>query len=139
VLKRVPLYIFPLYLAAADYIVREFMTETAPLSVVGPSIVAAGMVLLFPVLIPRSPAYHLPPRVQAALEQRNLAIYSVADQHVTFAAWICLFILAGVWIYTIYLAHENPPVQWHIFPVTLLVGSGSYLIGVLFTELKGLP
>jgi hypothetical protein len=138
------LYIFPIYLALAEYLVREFLfvhsdgVAPAPLSIVGPSIVAAGMALLFPVLVPKPPLYRLSARAQAELEQRNLAIYSVADQHVTFAAWICLVIWAGVWIVTLYVAHENPPpVLWQVVPVTMLVGGGAYATGILLTELKG--
>jgi hypothetical protein len=115
VLKRVPLYLFPIYLSVAEYLVREFLIAeparagTAPFSIVGPSIVAAGIALLFPVVVPKRQTYQLPPRAQAALNERSLAIYSVADQRVTSAAWIVLVILAGLWVATLYIAQKNPP------------------------------
>jgi hypothetical protein len=144
VLRRVALYIFPVYPAVAEYLVREYLIHDldrvapAPVSIVGPSIVAAAMVLLFPALVPKPLGYRLPLGAQTELEQRNLGIYSVADLSITFAAWIVLFILAGVWILTLYLAHKNPLVLWHVVPVTMLIGGGAYLTGILLTELKGI-
>jgi hypothetical protein len=47
ILKRVPLYIFPLYLAFAEYFVQEFLIHAldgsapASIGIVGPSIAAA--------------------------------------------------------------------------------------------------
>ena len=143
-LKRVPLYLFPIYLSVAEYLVREFLIAapvnagTAPFSIVGPSIVAAGMALLFPVVIPKHTTYQLPPRAQAALNQHNLAIYSVSDQRVVSAAWIVLVILAGVWIATLYIAQKNPPLAWwNVIPVTLVIGGFAYITGIIMTEMEG--
>lgn len=145
-LKRVPLYLFPIYLSVAEYLVREFLiaepTKAAapPFAIVGPSIVAAGIALLFPVVIPKPPQYQLPPRAQAALNQRNLVIYSVADQRVTSVAWILLVILAGVWVATLYIAQRDPPLEWwNLIPVPLAMGGIAYIAGIILTELKGVP
>jgi hypothetical protein len=143
VLKRVPIYFFPIYLSVAEYLVREFLiVEPAkggavPVSIVGPSIVAAGIALLFPVVVPRSSPYQVSARVQAALDQRRLAIYSVADQHVSTAAWIALVIMAGVWVATLYIAQKDKPLEWKLIPVTLIIGGVSYIVGIILTELKG--
>ena len=145
-LKRVPLYLFPIYLSVAEYLVREFLIAeparagTAPFSIVGPSIVAAGIALLFPVVVPKRQTYQLPPRAQAALNERSLAIYSVADQRVTSAAWIVLVILTGLWVATLYIAQKNPPLAWwDIIPVPLVMGGIAYIVGMILTELNGVP
>jgi hypothetical protein len=124
--------------------VREFLiaepakSGTASFSIVGPSIVAAGIALLFPVVVPKPPTYQLPPRAQAALNEHNLAIYSVADQRVTSAAWIVLVMFTGMWVATLYIAQKSPPlVWWDVIPVTLVMGGIAYIVGVIFTELKG--
>jgi hypothetical protein len=146
-LKRVPLYFFPIYLCIAEYCLREFLVAEpvkarapAPWSIFGPSIAAAGIALLFPVVVPRPPTYQLPPRAQAALNQRNLAIYSISDQRVTTTAWIVLVILTGVWAATLYIAQKNPPIEWwSLIPVTLVIGGIAYIAGIILTELKGIP
>jgi hypothetical protein len=146
VLKSVALYFFPIYLCVAEYLLREFLIAEpmkaglAPWSIIGPSIAAAGIALLFPVVVPKPPIYQLPPRAQAALNQRNLAIYSIADQRVITAAWIVLVILAGVWVATLYIAQKNPPIEWwNLIPVTLVMGGSVYIAGIILTELKGIP
>jgi hypothetical protein len=144
-LRRVPLYLFPIYLSVTEYLVSDFLiteptnTRITPLSVVGPSIVAAGIALLFPVIVPKSPSFPVTARVQAQLDQRNLAIYSIADQRVTFAGWITLVIMLGVWAATLYISHRTPPVEWRFVPVTLIMGAVSYIVGIFLTELKGIP
>lgn len=145
-LKRVPLYFFPIYVCVAEYLLREFLIAKpakailAPWSIVGPSIAAAGIALLFPVVVPKPPTYQLPPRALVALNQRNLGIYSIADQRVTTAAWIVLVILAGVWVATLYIAQKNPPIEWwNLIPVTLVLGGIAYIAGIILTELKGIP
>jgi hypothetical protein len=143
-LKRVPLYVFPAYLAVTEYFVDQFLVRSpgsdtiAPISIVGPTIVAAGMVLLFPILIPKPPDFQLSASVQAVLKKNNLVVHTTTSQNIMLAAWIFLFLSASAWVYTLYVSNKQELVTWHTIPITMLVGGIVYMIGIIFTELRGI-
>jgi len=91
----------------AEYLLREFLIAKpakailAPWSIVGPSIAAAGIALLFPVVVPKPPTYQLPPRALVAqknppIEWWNLIPVTLVLGGIAYIAGIILTELKGI-------------------------------------------
>lgn len=127
-LKRIVLYGFPLYIVFAEVLVNHFLLNPPKEATnIGSSMAVAGISLLFPVLVPRQR------RITLADGE---VVTVILDYTLVQTAWIFLFLLAGIWIYCLYVSNlQSPPVWWTV-PAPLAIGAATYIIGVVFTELK---
>ena len=127
-LKRIVLYGFPLYIAFAEILVSHFLLNPPrEAGNIGPSIAVAGISLLFPVLVPRQREVDLATGGTATV---------VVDYGLVQTAWIFLFVLAGIWIYCLYLANQPRPPIWEGTSAPIAIGVVTYILGVVFAELK---
>lgn len=127
-LKRIVLYGFPLYIAFAEVLVSHFLLNPPRAAGdIGPSIAVAGISLLFPVLVPT--------QRQVVLEDGS-PLTVIVDYNLVQTAWIFLFVLARIWIYCLYLANQAAPPVWLATPAPIAIGGTTYVIGIVFGELK---
>ena len=127
-LKRIILYLFPLYITGAEAFVSHYLlSPPKDASNIGSSIAVAGLSLLFPVLVPRR---------QAAVLQDGSPATIFLDIGLVQTAWIFLVGLASLWIYCLYLANQSPPPSWYGAPSPMIIGGATFVIGVVFTEIK---
>jgi hypothetical protein len=127
-LKRVVLIGLPIYIVGAEVFVNYVLLGSSDeFKHLGPSVAVAGISLLVPVLVPK--------RGEVSLQNGQVATI-VLDADLVQAAWLVLIVLAGFWIYCLYLAHQtDPPTLWSV-PAPTAIGAGTYLVGWVFTELK---
>jgi hypothetical protein len=125
VLKRFFLYGMPLYLLLLEIATKHFVvSEPINYALSGPTVAVAGISLLLPVLSPKN--IPLPPGLPA-----NTVVINKTDQRVIEFAMIAFFTLIILWVYSIYLSHDRQTGYWAI-----VIGLFTYLIGVVFTEIK---
>jgi len=141
-LKRFLLYGFPLYLLCIEYFVKFLLaasdgSDSLAISSTAPTIAAAGLSLLIPVVIPK-PVPELSKAVQQQYPDKRITIIGQADQHLINSAWIFIFILAALWGYSLYMTdkHIESPVPGIQLPATWVIGLASYIVGVVHTEIK---
>ena len=120
-LKRIVLYGFPLYIAFAELLVSHYLLNPPKeAGNIGPSIAVSGISLLFPVLVPR----------QREVDLANDGTATVlVDYGLVQTAWILLFVLAGVWIYCLYIANQPHPPVWKGTSARIAIGAITYLLG----------
>src|SRR5438270_14004935 len=114
-LKRIVLYGFPLYIVFAELLVNHFLLlPSKEATNIGSSMAVAGISLLFPVLVPRQRRVILPD---------GETVTVMLDYTLVQTGWIFLFVLAGTWIYCLYLSNlQSPPVWWTV-PAPLAIGA----------------
>ncbi len=127
-LKRIQLYGFPLYIVFAEGLVSHYLlVPPRDANNTGSSIAVAGLSLLFPVLIPKQQPVVLADGSPAIL---------ILDMGLVQCAWLFLAGLAGLWIYCLYLANQPVPPVWLFAPAPMIIGVGTFVVGVVFTEIK---
>lgn len=145
-LRRVVIYIVPLYMILAEYLASIVFSAALKAKVsisvqhTGPSIAAAGIVFLLPALVPR--AISVAPEVREMIHARPTHLYLPRDVILAIAGWLALLGLLVLWVWSLYLAVEAS-VEWtvlsHEVPATMVVGGVVYAIGVGFSEANGGP
>jgi hypothetical protein len=129
-LKRFLLYGMPIYLLVVEFGLRSLLsnmpgrTEEISLILSGPTIAVAGLSLILPALSPKP--VPLPPGAPA-----DAIVINKSDQRVIELAMISVFILFIAWAFSIYLTHASPPSTW-----AFIIGLVTYIIGIIFTEIK---
>lgn len=141
--KRFILYVFPIYLVLAEYAIR-FLLSYAPgkeedLAVVGSTstVIAAGLSLIAPVLIPKPVA--LTPSAARFVSSNRIVVTGVGDQRLIWLAYLALLILPFAWGWALWLIHKGGAdydfTIWKLHvPGPFLVAVVIYLVGVVFTQ-----
>jgi hypothetical protein len=139
-LQRMVLYVFPLYLTTAEWIIRSiFGAQAFSVEAITNSISVGGLVLLLPFLIP-SPYTDMPSDLRKLLEAKKATVYRTGDQVLATSAWIFLVVLTLVWIYS--LSHHANSITvslpWMGTAITppAIISAVIYLVGILHTEAK---
>jgi hypothetical protein len=122
--KRFLLYGMPLYLLVAELGMKFLLAEEASIFLTGPTIAVGGLSLILPTLTPKP--VPLPANAPA-----NLVVMNASDQLLMQFATAFVFILFLTWAFSLYLTHFKPPSTW-----ALVIGVATYIIGIVFTELK---
>lgn len=144
-LKRIVLYVFPLYLIGVEYIIRYILShypgkkEDLAFVSFASTLIAAGLVLTAAAVI-RKPLKLEPPLAKSLQDNGYVATYRNDDRLIP-CAWAALLVLPIVWGFTLLLVHQanttyDPTVLGVTFPLPWLLAIAVYFIGIMFTELK---
>ncbi|HEV7910424.1 MAG TPA: hypothetical protein VGP28_04915 [Methylocella sp.] len=141
-LKRFLLYGFPLYLLCIEYFVKFLLagadgSDSLAISSTAPTIAAAGLSLLMPIVIPK-PVPEMSEAVRKQYPDKKITIIGQADQHLINSAWIFIFVIAALWGYSLYLneKHIESVLPGIHLRATWIIGLASYIVGVVHTEIK---
>jgi len=145
--KRFVFYGFPIYLVLADFAMR-FLINFAPgrheeisIVVASNSVVAAGLSLIAPVLIPKPMKDEASALAQAEFRAAGLDLIGSNDRRLISSAYVGLLFLPFFWGAALWYAHDGTRSHdvslWGFsVPTPVANAIGIYLTGMLYTELK---
>jgi hypothetical protein len=133
--SRILLYVFPVFLVGLEYIFRaSISTSEGSGSFLGPTLAAAGVGLILPLIILQSPVL-----ASDEIKQKygEVVLINKRDRAIAEISLVFVFVCTAIWLYSLSLSCEKKDVLWWILPCHIYPGLFNYGIGVILTEIKG--
>ena len=133
----------PIYLIVFELLLREF-SKVDISSFLGPTLAASGLGFMIEVLKPKK--VEIPENLKATLEKLPDVTYrNKSDERLVFASYGFVLICVLIWFYTCAISIKDVSTGANIASETnsiflslaFLLGCVNYLIGVIFSSLKG--
>lgn len=136
---------FPIYLIVFEILLREF-SKVDISSFLGPTLAASGLGFMIEVLKPKK--IELTDDLKSSLANLpdNLTFRSKKDEKLVFASYGFVLICVLIWFYSCALSIKVPTSEEEIITQTesisfvsfaFILGCINYVIGVIFSSLKG--
>jgi len=103
-------------------------------SFIGPTIAAAGLSLMIPLVRPKS--VELNEGAMEIAKNHNLSIKFIADERLINIIWVMVLIGILVWYWSCAISFLKPKETIWIFPKHFIIGMVNYVIGVVLAIYK---
>jgi len=124
---------FPLYLIFFEMLFRAF-SQIDTSSFIGPTIGAAGLSLMIPLVRPKS--VELNEEEQEMIKKHNLSIKFIADERLINFIWVAVIIGILIWYWSCATSFVEPKETIWIFPKHFIIGMANYVIGLILAIYK---
>jgi hypothetical protein len=141
-LRRAVVYGFPVVFVVVEHLLRlaleRFKVPADPRGFIPPTLAAAGIGQLFPVVAPKDRSNLLPKSLVRRMRAMGLTGgTSEVDQALVTTAWICIFLLTVVWAVLVYSSIQMSDPDTMLFGIkTFYLGLSIYFVGVVLAEAK---
>lgn len=133
--KRILIYVLPFLLLFLEWMLRTAFAVDAH-TFAGPTVAAAGLGLLLPVIIPKPINFGLPLKVQKLLTDKNCEILTKSARLLTDIAFVAVFLCIGLWAYSLFLSWKSPEQIWWRLPCYMYPACINYGLAIILTEIK---
>ena len=124
---------FPLYLILFEMLFRTF-SQIDTSSFIGPTIGAAGLSLMIPLVRPKS--VELNAEEMELVKNNNLSIKFIADERLINVIWVMILVGILVWYWSCAISFLEPKESLWIFPKHFVIGMVNYVFGVILATYK---
>ena len=124
---------FPLYLIIFEMLLRAF-SQIDTSSFIGPTIGAAGLSLMIPLVRPKS--VELSEEEQQMVNNHNLSIKFVDDERLINIIWVMVIVGILIWYWSCAVSFLKPKKNIWIFPKHFIIGMVNYVIGLILSIYK---
>ncbi len=140
---RLPSYFFPIFLLLVEWFLRSaFKLNTQEF--IGPTLASAGAGMLitltnFKDKSQKAVPENLPPDLKRFVTDNGYKLELAGiDKTRVFSniSWIFTFLLTLLWIWSITLSTQSPSLMLGAFPAHYYPGAASYLLGLMFSEIR---
>jgi hypothetical protein len=136
VLKRFLIYLLPVYLTLIEWAMDK-VHVIGHSNALGPTLAAVALGLLGPTVVPKV----------RTIENKEsgvvhpLRVFSPRDIRICEIGWIILLLFLILWPYILYLSERperdvNIDIYIVLLPTSVVIGMATYIIGIIFSELK---